>query len=367
MPSFNFFDVVMFLGVSQGLFIATSLQFIKKKNWEANKVLVIMILFAVLMLFGRLAVYRLSGDWVARAAALADSTILVFGPLLFLYVNRLALAGKGSYRLSFVHLLPVTIYLILFLWSLAYSISELNALYQTTKLGYVLWLVETAGLVSIIVYWLKSAKVVRKIRAVDEPIEKEKSNYLIYLLASLLLLILFWSVSYLNAYFLRVYLPYINYNSMWVSTPIFIYMVGFYSLRQPDLFRVPLIKKAGSVRDRLKPQEISSLKDRLEHQMVKEKIFLQQELTLQGLAKLIDTTPNNLSWLLNKVYKTSFTDYINQFRIQAFQEKVAEQEHRSKTLLALALDVGFNSKSTFYKAFKALKGDTPSNYIKANP
>jgi len=78
----------------------------------------------------------------------------------------------------------------------------------------------------------------------------------------------------------------------------------------------------------------------------------------------LGTSTNDLSWLLNNVYQSNFYDYINQHRIAAFLEKIKEKEHKRHTLLFLSMEVGFNSKSTFNKAFKTILQDTPSNYIK---
>lgn len=98
--------------------------------------------------------------------------------------------------------------------------------------------------------------------------------------------------------------------------------------------------------------------------MTNEKIFLQSDLTLADVAEMLQTSTNNVSWLLNQVYKTTFYDFINQYRVKEFVKKVENQEHLKHTILALSMDVGFNSKSTFNKAFKDTMQDTPSNYIK---
>lgn len=99
--------------------------------------------------------------------------------------------------------------------------------------------------------------------------------------------------------------------------------------------------------------------------MVAKKIYLNNELTLKDLAQELGTTTNNVSWLLNNIHQCSFYDYINQYRVQEFILKIQNGEHFKHTILALSLDSGFNSKSTFNKAFKMVKNDTPSNYIKS--
>ena len=95
-----------------------------------------------------------------------------------------------------------------------------------------------------------------------------------------------------------------------------------------------------------------------------QKVYLDNELTLVHLSKALDTSTNNLSWLLNVVYKANFYDFVNEYRIKEFIAKLEQDEHKAKTLLSLSMEVGFNSKSTFNKAFKSVLNETPSSYIK---
>ena len=68
--------------------------------------------------------------------------------------------------------------------------------------------------------------------------------------------------------------------------------------------------------------------------------------------------------MLNNTYQTTFYDFINGYRVMEFVKKVVNEEHIQHTILALSMDVGFNSKSTFNKAFKSKMNETPSNFIK---
>ncbi|WP_375560005.1 helix-turn-helix domain-containing protein [Bernardetia sp. OM2101] len=82
------------------------------------------------------------------------------------------------------------------------------------------------------------------------------------------------------------------------------------------------------------------------------------------MAKKLDSSTHDLSWLLNTVYQKTFYDFVNEFRLKEFLSKIESQEYKQKTILALALEAGFNSKSTFNKVFKSTMQTTPSLYIK---
>jgi AraC-like DNA-binding protein len=160
-------------------------------------------------------------------------------------------------------------------------------------------------------------------------------------------------------------IPFIGYDSIWVAIPLFIYVIGYFSLKQPELFRISEEKQKNNLRkERLPEAEAQLLKTKLDSLMINEKVFLQSDLTLADVSEMLQTSTNNVSWLLNQVYKTTFYDFINQYRVKEFLKKVENKEHLKHTILALSMDVGFNSKSTFNKAFKNTMHDTPSNYIK---
>ncbi len=170
----------------------------------------------------------------------------------------------------------------------------------------------------------------------------------------------------MSNYLFQTYLPFLNYNSIWIVIPILIYIVGYYALKQPEIFRVILKtdKLKNPSKHRLDDTLVQDLTTRLEVLVEKNHIYLNNTLTLVELSNQLNTTTNNLSWLLNNVYKNNFYDYINQYRIAAFVSKIKNHEHKDKTLFSLCLEVGFNSKSTFNKAFKEVLNETPSSYIK---
>ena len=89
---------------------------------------------------------------------------------------------------------------------------------------------------------------------------------------------------------------------------------------------------------------------RLEYQMTHERLYERNDLTLLLLAKTLNDSTNNLSWLLNEVYGKGFYDYVNSRRVEEFLRKVTNEEHKSKTLLALAMEVGFQIQIDFQQS-----------------
>ncbi|NRB64110.1 MAG: AraC family transcriptional regulator [Saprospiraceae bacterium] len=93
-----------------------------------------------------------------------------------------------------------------------------------------------------------------------------------------------------------------------------------------------------------------------------ERPFLNPELSLRLLAKSLSIHPNQLSWLINEYHGKNFNEFINQKRIAHFKTLVVNPKNSHISLIGLAYESGFNSKTVFNTVFKKEVGMTPSQY-----
>jgi len=114
----------------------------------------------------------------------------------------------------------------------------------------------------------------------------------------------------------------------------------------------------------LNPDLLKQYRDQLIQLMDSEKPFLDPGLTLGDLAEMLGIPANQLSQLLNEGFDQNFAEFINSFRLEIFKSKVADPKMRSFTILALAYESGFNSKTVFNTYFKKMMGQTPMSYWK---
>jgi YesN/AraC family two-component response regulator len=98
--------------------------------------------------------------------------------------------------------------------------------------------------------------------------------------------------------------------------------------------------------------------------METEKPFTYSSLKLNQLAKMIGTTPNYLSQVINEERDQNFYNFVNGYRIEEAKRMIQDPANEQVTLLSIAYDVGFNSKSAFNTAFKKYTGTTPSQFRK---
>jgi ligand-binding sensor domain-containing protein/AraC-like DNA-binding protein len=114
----------------------------------------------------------------------------------------------------------------------------------------------------------------------------------------------------------------------------------------------------------LLPETVQQVLPRLDRLMKEEKIFLEPDISLKNLAGQLNVHYNHLSQIINEQLGKSFNDYINEQRIEEAMKKLADPEQAQKTVLEIAYDTGFYSKSVFNTAFKKFTGITPSQYRK---
>lgn len=110
---------------------------------------------------------------------------------------------------------------------------------------------------------------------------------------------------------------------------------------------------------------VEGIRENLTRLMGHDQVYLDPKLNLRDLATRLQIHPNQLSWLLNEELDVNFNDFINQYRIDHFIELATDSANAHISLIGLAYESGFNSKSVFNTSFKKLKGQTPSQFISA--
>ncbi|WP_347922941.1 AraC family transcriptional regulator [Pontimicrobium sp. SW4] len=104
------------------------------------------------------------------------------------------------------------------------------------------------------------------------------------------------------------------------------------------------------------------LANNLEIYMKNKKPYLDSELDLTTLAQSMDTHPKTLSLVINHILNSSFSEYVNSFRIKSAIDLIENNSDDQLTIMEVMYDVGFNSRSVFNTTFKKKTGYTPTQY-----
>lgn len=171
-----------------------------------------------------------------------------------------------------------------------------------------------------------------------------------------------------------------NETLIYSGVSIFVILIGFFGIQQKNIFiaskrvieiakkeqktEALITNKKKYINSGLSEKKAAEYYEKLKTLITQEKIFTNAELSLNDLASKLEIHPNYLSEIINKKESKTFYDYINNFRVEEFKRLIAIPENRQFTLMAIAYDCGFNSKSSFNRHFKKTTEQTPSQYVK---
>lgn len=212
-------------------------------------------------------------------------------------------------------------------------------------------------------------------------LEKINLNWLQYIIIGMgFIWIVVLSVNFIPEEFFRSYRD--NSDIMvFTAVALFVCFLGYFGLKQTNVFtaqtiRLPQfqnqfpsesIEKKESekyLKSGLKDTDAEQLHLRLNEYMKLEKPYLNSDISLSKLGDSFGVHPNYLSQVINERENKNFYDYINGYRIEEFKRMASDPKKKNLTLLALAFESGFNSKSAFNNCFKRLTHQTPSDYVK---
>ncbi|QHT68253.1 AraC family transcriptional regulator [Rhodocytophaga rosea] len=373
--------ILNLLGAAQGLFMALLVLSMKSANRKAS-ILLATLLFCFSMSIGG-ATLGVSGYYLRfpHLIRVGDPFVLLLGPLFYLYARSLARYPLRPKEL--LHFVPFLVYVL--------SLIPFFAGTATEKIAFVQQMQESrsAGIIVIVVLRLVfllaySVITYRFLQTYTARIKENFSNIdklnLDWLIAvsKLLLLVIVCSVGmYVLILFSKLSFLESNYiNAFLVS--LVIYAVGFLGVRQSRVFAAAPLPVSTAIPVSIEPAETkpatkyenstlsqeksSRYLQKLLHSMQQDKLYLDSELSLQTLADKLSIPPHYLSQVINEQLGQNFFDFVNTYRVEEVKSRLTDPKNQHLTILAIAFDAGFNSKSAFNLAFKSITGFTPSQF-----
>lgn len=149
-----------------------------------------------------------------------------------------------------------------------------------------------------------------------------------------------------------------------LPTLVFLTILGLYliSRRKRDPSRTkPVRRTSGSY---LSPEETETCIQKLFYLMEVEKVYKNSNLAIKSLASMMVVSQRSLSHIINEQLNSNFHEFVNKHRIKEAQKRLTAAGDHQESILDIAYDVGFNSKSAFNRAFKCFTQMTPSQYRK---
>ena len=373
----DFVGIVLIIGAIQG-FTLSFLIFQKGRSLFANR-----FLYSLMIVFSATLVSLWLSDLgfyltYPKMMFTFEGIQLVIFPLYFLYAKYLTGKSKKFNKIDWIHFLPFVIYKLYLIPFYLMNQKEIfdflnSSLISNYPLQYIIfnWILIFQGFIYLIF-------VIKRVKIRDEFIEDHfSSNYKIKL---------DWlkNASYLGILTTLVFMTenillFIN-NSLSetfglssVVASVYIYAIGYLGFSRSGVFtelesiEYKELEKGEFNADKYEKSGLSKEKADEYYQklillMDEEKIFNQNKLTLSELAEFIPISSHNLSEVINTKTKMNFFDFINRYRIEEVKKEIVKPENDNLTILAIAMDAGFNSKSSFNTLFKKYEKVTPSEY-----
>jgi AraC-like DNA-binding protein len=369
--SFN--DIPLLLVIFQSLLFSILLLFANIGNRRANLFLAGFVLALGLDAFDTLIYWSPSIKQVYLLGQVhifywLKFSVYLAAPLLYLYVKAVIHADYNFHRYDLKHFIPLALFPF-FIMALYASLSPEERVlgitqYKTSAFQFHLW---TRHLLYI-GYGFAS---LRLLHQYQEELKQRFSNidkidvFWLKLLIGGFLTIWGWVfASYLLTFF--------NYSA-WLGNLIgiagnifsfvFINTLVLYSIAkanrgQREIVSEPVVEppdtKTSDDQDVGVVAQVTQL-------MEQERLYLDPELTLEQLAEAVKLSPRKISGAINRHCEQNFFDYINGFRVKA-AVRILEQKGMEANMLDVIADSGFNSKSTFYRAFKRVMAMSPSEF-----
>lgn len=373
-------EIILNAGLGIGTLMFLLLLFKRGKKQEDYFFLCWIMVTLGQIAFYEVTIYRfeLGGVWAITSFGLP----LLGAPFLFLYI--LALTGRSvTWKIVLAHLSVYPIYVLLLFLVQERDGTVLvasNGLFRLPKdppiwMQYYAVPLALSGLFYCI--WdlallRKHSKNIAEFFSFHEKVNLKWVNYIVY---SYFLLFLVTSILIFGAVHFQLLSIENAFALVGITLCLMLIAFGFYGFRQTAIFsnidtgriadlKIATPEKALYSKSGLTFEKIEILANQLNKHMEQEKPFLNEDLNLTLLAEQSQISPPHLSQVINQYFQKNFYDFINQYRVEEAKKRLLSADYRHLSILGIAFDCGFKSKSSFNRYFKKYTGTAPSEFKK---
>jgi AraC-like DNA-binding protein len=379
-PYLNLLAVLNLFGAAQGLLLALALFASGRGGREQSRLLAALTFAVSVFVCG--AVLRTTGYvfYFPHLAWVHDPFPFACGPLLFLYLRELISEGRSRLaRRDWAHFVPFALCALYlapsYFQGAAAKLSALEAEYTQPSMGqwyYVRSTLVVAHFLAylVVVVWMLW-RYTRRVKS--GAVAASGRAALIQVRFLVVSCVVIWVAAVL-----RFALDHTARTNLLVPLMIscVVYGLGYMAMAGRDVQEVkedegsslteasaePEPPAPKYERSTLTPERAERYLRRLREVMESERPYADGDLTLQKLAGRLSIPPQHLSQTVNGCLNQSFTDFVNAYRVEDAKRKLTDPRLKHYSVLAIAEEVGFNSKSSFNAVFKKQTGMTPSEF-----
>lgn len=362
--------IIILVGIGQGFFVSVLLLTLNRGNKAANRLLGILLSLFAISITGFVFIRTDSFRHFPFLIGVPSTVIFLFGPLFYFYVKEITTHQFTFTSKENLHFIP---FLTLIFFRIPFYLEspeeKLAALKNVIAMdeNLIILIIQIIHL-SIYLFYVKRMLDNYELRIKSNMSSIEKINMKWITTGMYAFIMIFGAMTLLILLFIagiNVYSIYITLIPLTVS--IVILSIGYFGLTQPIIFAPEFgnnnkLKKYEN--STLTPDNSEKYVDKLLKIMETDKPFLENDLTLQKLSEKLSISPHHLSQVINERMNQNFFDFVNGYRIEEAKKLLTEKRGELLTILAIAEESGFNSKSAFNIAFKKHTSMTPTEFKK---
>ncbi len=366
-----FWTILFSISIAQGIFLLSIITLKRSPNLPASIFISVMVGVMIITNLGYLTAQTDLINYVPQMFAIPFGMMFLFGPLLYFYCRSVT-DHRFQWKAPFLlHFMP---YFIQVAINVPFLIADKDVWKQFIEVFLAGELpvrnAEKAVLlvqdIHLLIYLVFAFRLIRQAQT------ENASNYIVPLNERLKWLNrLAWSFGLFLATVCvtgvivmigQRYLPMANYTYTLTSSAV-IYLIAYKTAMNPDVIAPGFVLKYKAYMP-FAGEDGEKYLTKLKLLLSENKIFTDPNLTLVTLAENLGLPSHQVSKLINEKFGKSFNDLINEYRVNEFIARINNPRYQGYSVLGVAMDVGFNSKSSFNNTFKKLTGKTPSTYRK---
>lgn len=368
---FSLFDVLILIGITQGI-ITSVLLLVSKRNSRSNLFLALA-LIAFCFLSTKILLHTLQLWDTLIFRYFPNGVEVVLAPLLYFYVISLIDSKFKFQKKHLLHFIPFLLsqsyaFIVYFAVFNIHELEAKDSIASLLRFDEVKKIEDYLSLISLIIYltfgFIKLKTFRKLLRDTTSDNTFPDFNWLknMFILFSLLGLFLLTNLA-LNTISLDID-RFLRWEVYYIFIAFIIYYLGFVGYKQPDYQKVHIEEPVNPLKiSKLSNEKNEEIVKIIEKALQKDKVFLNPTISSQELAKLLELSQSNLSYVVNNSFKKSFRDLINEYRVEEVKSKLNNIDYKHMSILGIALECGFNSEASFYRIFKKNTGVSPKEYI----
>ena len=357
-------DIVIFLGILQAI-TAIVIGVVSKKNIVAR--LFCLLLFFFLLIIFKIQLHTLNlWEKIPYFRYFPLAIDLVLQPTFYLYFLSVSGINFSFKKKQLLHYLPALLFMLHAL-IVYFSVLGVNDLAQKAGIAEKFYynavkeIEDYLSVISFFVYFYLCYKTLNvqakeKVEATKDELKRKWLKSIVGLFFILSVLLALCVV--LETVFKLGEHTFLHWGIFYTYLSGFLYYISITSIRLPEIVILPI----SPIAKKVDKDKVVLIAGKIKEIVEQEKLYQNADLSIQELAKKMNVSTSTLSYVINTHYKSTYRDFINEYRINAVKEMLLNSSKQNLSILGIAMEMGFSSEASFYRIFKSKVGVSPKEF-----